>query len=178
MLKEFQIPNSAFVLATFHPETIAIDSNKRYALEMRKALNIISKELNVVITMPNADTLGSVYRKEIHNLKSENQSQVFLVENFGKLNYFSAMSYAEFLIGNTSSGIIEAASFSKYVVNVGDRQKGRVKGTNVYDVPFNSEKIITTSRVLMDLPTYNNGNIYHKPGTSNAIIKILKTTPK
>ncbi len=174
LLEEFQIPNNAFVLVTFHPETIAIESNKRYALEMRKALSTISKNLNVVITMPNADTLGSVYRKEIHNLKSENSDQVFLVENFGKHNYFSAMSYAEFLIGNTSSGIIEAASFKKYVINVGDRQKGRARGTNVYDVPFSYEKIIEASKTVSEQSTYNEGNIYHKPRTAETIIKILK----
>ena len=59
------------MLATFHPETIDIDSNKFFAEEMRKALFEIALSLTVIITMPNADTMGSVFREEIFMCKSE-----------------------------------------------------------------------------------------------------------
>ena len=124
--------------------------------------------------MPNADTLGSIFRQEINNLKAERPDQVILVENFGKHNYFSAMCYCQFLLGNTSSGIIEAASFGKYVVNVGDRQKGRVRGENVYDVTFDSDEILRVSRDVLELAKYSGENIYHKLGTAEQIIKTIK----
>lgn len=171
---EFNIPNNAFALVTFHPETVAIASNRNYASEMKEALKIIAKDLNIVITMPNADTLGSVFREEIINLKTERPKEIVLVENFGKANYFSAMQYCELLIGNTSSGIIEAASFGKYVVNVGDRQKGRAKGTNVFDVPFNSEAIVEQTRSILDMPSYTGENMYYQSDTAKQIINIIK----
>lgn len=174
LLSEFEIPNAPFALVTFHPETVAITSNENYAREMKKALNQLAEELNIVITMPNADTLGSVFRKEINNLKAEKPNHVFLVENFGKYNYFSAMSHSELLIGNTSSGIIEAASFGKYVVNVGDRQKGRAHGDNVSNVPFNSNEILNCAKKLLNQPEFSGDNIYYTAGTAYQIVKIIK----
>ena len=110
------------------------DATKQLAFEVGG----IATEQTKTITMPNADTLGSVYRKEINNLRDNNQNSILLIENFGKKHYFNAMYYSTLLLGNTSSGIIEAASFGKYVINVGDRQKGRTQSLNVYDVNFDS----------------------------------------
>ena len=62
---------------------------------------------------------------------------IITIENFGKQNYFSAMYYSAFLLGNTSSGILEAATFEKYVVNVGDRQKGRLQSKNIINAKMN-----------------------------------------
>ena len=83
-LNTFQIKNEDYALVTFHPETVAVDSNIAYAKQMRAALIELTKTLNIVITMPNADTLGSVYREEIHQLKAEVPDKIVLVENFGK----------------------------------------------------------------------------------------------
>jgi GDP/UDP-N,N'-diacetylbacillosamine 2-epimerase (hydrolysing) len=173
-LESFQIKNEDFALVTFHPETIAVDLNLSYAKHMRDALVELSETLNIVITMPNADTLGSVYREQLHQLKLQIPHRVVLVENFGKANYFSAMNYAKILIGNTSSGIIEAASFNKYVVNVGARQKGRVHGENVFDVEFDSSKIVKKTKQVLNLPDFNGENMYYKLGTADSIIKTIK----
>ena len=62
-----------------------------------------------------------------HRLKKENPKNFSVIESFGKMNYFSAIKNSKFLLGNSSSGIIEAASFGKYVINVGNRQSGRIK---------------------------------------------------
>lgn len=175
LFNEFQIPDSPFALVTFHPETVAIELNASYAKEMKKALEQLAETLNIVITMPNADTLGSIFRKEINNLKAKRPDAVVLVENFGKHNYFSAMYYAELLIGNTSSGIIEAASFGKYVVNVGNRQKGRARGENVKDVAFIASEIFERTQALLDVSDYTGENIYYKSGTAEQIIKTIKT---
>lgn len=172
--KKFNIKDKQFALVTFHPETVSVENNLVYAEEMRKALNIISDNIFVVVTMPNADTLGSVFRKQIYKLQENNPENVILAENFGKINYFSAMHYSTLLIGNTSSGIIEAASFNKYVVNVGDRQKGREQSLNVVNVPFNSKKIIKETLNIINKKEYLGTNNYFKKEPSKAIIKILK----
>ncbi len=172
--KKFNIPHEEFALVTFHPETMAADENIQFAREMKNALATISKELFVVITMPNADTQGSIYRQEILQLKKENENKILLIENFGKTNYFSAMHYCNLLIGNTSSGILEAASFGKYVVNVGDRQKGRVQSSNIINCSFVELDIIQATAKANSLGKYNGKNVYFKENVEQNIIKILK----
>ena len=175
-LDKFKIPNETFALVTFHPETVSVSDNLLYVKEMKKALTVISEKINIIITMPNADTLGSLYRNELKDLKIKNPSTVFLIENFGKVNYFNAMYYAGILIGNTSSGIIEAASFNKYVINVGDRQKGRTHGNNVFNTSFDSEIIFETFNTLINKKPIEIDNVYFKNDTVKKIKSILKKT--
>jgi GDP/UDP-N,N'-diacetylbacillosamine 2-epimerase (hydrolysing) len=174
LFTNFKIEDAPFILVTFHPETIAIEKNNKFSIEMRKALEYLSNSINIVITMPNADTHGSVYRDQLLILNARQPSKICLVENFGKENYFSAIHYSEFLIGNTSSGIIEAASFGKYVLNVGDRQKGRSQSKNTFDAVFTKNDIIKNAFRIFNLGTYNEENIYYKKDSSKHIINILK----
>jgi len=170
----FQIPKQEFALITFHPETIAPQVNKTFAVQMRKALAQIATKLVLIITMPNADTMGSVFREEIEKLKNEFSDQVLCIENFGKENYFTAMHFSRLIIGNTSSGILEAASFGKYVVNVGDRQKGRLQSKNVLNVKFNKYEIIDAVNKVLKLGEFSGENVYYKQNVANTIIKIIK----
>ena len=124
--------------------------------------------------MPNADTLGSVYRGQFLRLKESENNKIFLVENFGKENYFSAMYFSQFLIGNTSSGIIEAASFGKYVLNVGDRQKGRSQSKNTFNTIFTKSDIVKNALRIFNLGKYKDENIYYKKDSSKRVINILK----
>lgn len=172
--KEFNIPNEEFVLVTFHPETLAFNENIKYAKEMEKALFEIAKTIFVVITMPNADTEGSIYRDAIVNIKNQMPDRFLLVENLGKEKYFAAMYHSKILIGNTSSGILEAPSFKKYVVNVGNRQKGRARNSNVYDCNFNVFEILNTFNKLLIKSNYEGGNIYYKDNVVSNIIQALK----
>jgi GDP/UDP-N,N'-diacetylbacillosamine 2-epimerase (hydrolysing) len=175
---KFSIPNEDYALLTFHPETVAINDNLHFAKEMKQGLLVLLEKIFLVITMPNADTLGSVYRQQLEELKAEYPYRVLLIENFGKVNYFTAMYYAKLLIGNTSSGIIEAASFGKYVVNVGDRQKGRAQSKNILDATFNSDDIILKSNQAIKLGEFKESNIYFKAGAADTIIKIIKNYKK
>ncbi|MGL2988135.1 UDP-N-acetylglucosamine 2-epimerase [Flavobacterium sp. RSSA_27] len=172
--EKFNIANEEFALVTFHPETMSVHENGRFAQEMKNALAKISEKLFIVITMPNADTQGSVYREAIEKLKNEFPDRFLLIENFGKVNYFSAMHYAKILIGNTSSGILEAASFGKYVVNVGDRQKGRVQSENILNCEFEERAMITAVAKAMNFEKYHGTNVYYKQGVADTIIKIVK----
>jgi GDP/UDP-N,N'-diacetylbacillosamine 2-epimerase (hydrolysing) len=171
---KFNIPKADFALVTFQPETVSSKGNITYAKEMKAALSEIVAKINLVITMPNADTSGTIYRQAKEELKSEYPNSIVLIENFGKVNYFSAMKYAKFLIGNTSSGIIEAASFGKYVINVGDRQKGRAQSENIVDCSFNAQDIINKAIEVNSYGNYTGENIYYKPNVADNIILILK----
>jgi GDP/UDP-N,N'-diacetylbacillosamine 2-epimerase (hydrolysing) len=172
--EKFNIPNEDFVLITFHPETVNTEMNQHFASEMSKALSQVASKLFLVITMPNADTMGSVYRKEIAKLKEDYSERVLCIENFGKENYFSAMYYAKVLIGNTSSGIIEAASFGKYVVNVGDRQKGRLQSDNVLNTSFNHQNIVEVVDKAIVNKTFTGINKYYNQYAADLIIHHIK----
>ena len=173
-LKKYGIKDEDFVLVTFHPETVSPNENIHFAKEMKNALAAISEKYQVVITMPNADTMGSIYRESLQELKHEKLDSIVLIENFGKENYFTAMCYANLLLGNTSSGILEAASFGKYVVNVGDRQKGRLQSGNVIDCGFKEDDIVNAFGSAVSLGSYNGENFYFKEGVADSIIKVIK----
>lgn len=166
--------NIPTVLVTVHPETVAPELNNQHLHETLEALRFIAKEYQVVITMPNADTNGNVFREGFIALKSELGSKLQLIENFGTQSYFTCMLYAKFLMGNTSSGIIEAASFNKYVLNLGDRQKGRAAGTNVIHVPFVASKISEAFNHVKLLGDYQDTNPYFKNGAAQNIIAVIK----
>jgi len=172
--EEFEIPEGEFILSTFHPETVEAENNEVYAVEMAKALRQLAKQFPVVITMPNADTLGSIYRKELNNLEQDLPNKIVTVENFGKDNYFSAMKYGQLVLGNSSSGIIEAASFGKYVVNVGDRQKGRAQSNNVINCSFEADAICKSVDKAKEYGIYEGVNIYYQKNVADKVIARIK----
>jgi GDP/UDP-N,N'-diacetylbacillosamine 2-epimerase (hydrolysing) len=129
------------ILITVNPETVNFEKNKEYAEVSTKVLKTLAKDFQLVINPPNADTNGSLFRKAFNDLRNEIDS-IKIVESFGSQSYFSCMKHAALLLGNTSSGIIEAASFQKYVINIGDRQKGRFAPENVIQVAFDYKEIL------------------------------------
>ncbi len=161
------------VLVTVHPETVSYDKNECYASEIVKALSQLV-DYQVLITLPNADTSSLVIRTSLLNLQKEQPHRVRCVENLGVKGYFSAMKQCSFLLGNTSSGIIEAASFGKWVVNVGDRQKGRFQSQNVRNVPFDSQLVLDAIRSLPLPNDFTGTNIYFKENAALQLCNVLK----
>lgn len=161
------------VLTTFHPETVALDRNEEYVHELIKVIKVMNN-YQFLITMPNADTSGNLIRKHLTSNFSQSD-RVFLIENLGSKNYFTAMENCAFLMGNTSSGIIEAASFGKYVINLGDRQQGRAAGINVLNVIIKHQDIIDAIAKIEKASLLTKDNIYDNGGAASKIISILKS---
>jgi len=161
------------VLVTYHPETIASNKNLEYVKELCKAMERLDKQF--VITMPNNDTMGTVIRKEILNFVGDNSEKYKIVEVLGAKGYYSCMHHCNFLLGNTSSGIIEAASFNRYVINIGDRQKGREAGANVIHTPAEVSAIVEAANKIEKLPSFTDGNIYGNGDTCNKMLPIIKS---
>jgi len=161
------------ILITIHPETVNFEKNLEFANESKKALLQLSERFQLIITMPNADTNGKIYRNMFTSLKALNPLKIHLIENFGTQSYFTCMNHVNLLIGNTSSGIVEAASFHKFVLNLGDRQKGRLTNHNVIHLPFISEQIIANSNKYSGM-TYSGNNIYKTKSASEKILNVLR----
>ena len=161
------------VLVTFHPETVSATQNKVYTDELIAALSSI--EHQIIITMPNADTMGNTVRNKLSAFAQQHPQRVYIVENFGTLGYFSCMKLCRFLLGNTSSGIIEAASFGKYVINIGKRQQGRACSDNVLQVPVKASEILSAVTHISELPLYEGENIYWQSNVSEKVTGILKS---
>lgn len=161
------------VLSTFHPETIAYEKNQEYIKEFLDALNVLREDYQIVLTLPNADTMGNLVREAIFDRFSQD-SRVHIVESFGMLGYLSCMKHCSFLLGNTSSGFVEASYFPKYVINVGDRQKGRFITDNIINCPIKKEKIIHAVKHLNASGNLTNTFPYGKGDTAKRIVEILK----
>lgn len=165
------------IMVVFHPETVAPEKNKAYIQELLMAIESLP-EYAYVINLPNADTHSDEIRNAILEFKSRHidEPRIAVVEHFGKRNYFACLKYASLLIGNSSSGIIEAASLGKYVLNMGDRQKGRVKGENVRDCVIKKDEIVVSICELVKFDYYKGDNIYkNQLSTAEMIIESIKS---
>jgi GDP/UDP-N,N'-diacetylbacillosamine 2-epimerase (hydrolysing) len=164
------------ILCTFHPETVHIERNEHYAHELIAAM-LDLKEYRILMTLPNADTSGNLLRRIFIDALGGIE-RVQLVENLGTVGYMSAMSNCAFMLGNTSSGIAEAASFGKYVIDLGDRQKGRAHGANVLHAPVQCDAILAAVRDVAARGPWEGGNIFDRGGAAMKIIHALETELK
>jgi len=165
-----------FFLVTLHPETVGKVDNRKNAQTMFKALREFDVQL--IVTLPNADPGNSEIREVILSEVKSNKNLIFF-ENLGTQNYFSLMSLAEAVIGNSSSGIIESASFKLPAINIGKRQEGRVRNTNVIDCDFGEQQIVdsvnfaTSSEFKEKLK--NCKNIYGDGNAAKIIVKFIES---
>ena len=137
-------------------------------------------KLNIAIIYPNTDAGGYLIVDEIKKISNENNLNIKTFANLPHEEYISILANSDVLVGNTSSGIIEAPSLGIPYVCVGDRQKGRVRGNNVVDVRCNMIDIKKgLEKALFDSEFINivkkKENPYYKPQPSKCIINILKS---
>jgi UDP-hydrolysing UDP-N-acetyl-D-glucosamine 2-epimerase len=127
------------ILVTFHPVTLEQDNTEIYIDQLLEPLGCL-RGCHIVFTAPNADPGASVIRKRILRFVGSSE-RAFFVENFGTQGYLSMMAQAAAMAGNSSSGILEAASFRLPVVNIGTRQEGRTRGRNVIDTGYGARQV-------------------------------------
>lgn len=161
------------ILITFHPETVSYERNELYATELISALDEI-KDFQFVITMPNADTMGNLVRNKLNDFIRRTNNAIG-VESLGTVGYISCMKHSSFLLGNTSSGYIEASFFPKYVIDLGDRQKGRIVTPNIYRCPIVKNDILKGVDHFKDVRMPKGIDIYGRGDSSAQIVEILKS---
>ena len=132
--------NRPVALATYHPVTL---ENKTAEKHMRNIFGAIKKtNLQVVFTKANADIEGKKINRMIHAFCRSKRGRFKIADNLGTKKYVSCLKYFNLMIGNSSSGLIEAPMFKMPVVNIGDRQNGRVRAKNVIDTGYAVEQIV------------------------------------
>lgn len=142
ILKKYNLIGKIFCLVTYHPNTVNVNMIKSEFNAIVNALNAY-KDLVKVITFPNNDPGSKTVIESIENLGRFKNFTV--VKKLGSPEYFALLARAKFMIGNSSSGIVELPLISNTNnINVGDRQNGRVKHKNNYDVPANTIIITKT----------------------------------
>ncbi len=161
------------ILMTFHPETVQVEKNKFYIKEIIEVLKKLILNYQIVITLPNADTENVVVRESLISF-GEQKDTVFLIESFGSKGYFSCMKYCSFVMGNSSSGIIESASLKKFNINLGDRQKGRLSSENTIHCQIDENEIMDAVRYVENIGEFVGENKFYKSEPSKTIIEIIK----
>lgn len=163
-------------LITYHPVTLDVQNTEK---QMNNLLGAISKfDAKYIFTYPNADYGNKIIIDKINEFKQKHDN-VYIFHNLGQVKYLSLMKYADVMIGNSSSGIIEAPSFKLPVVNIGDRQKGRLRNKNIIDVDYDEIQIIEgINKALYDkkfIDSLNSlENIYGDGNTSKKVVNVLK----
>jgi len=132
------------LLVTFHPVTLEFNEVEAQTRVLFDAL--VDAGMPVLFTLPNADTNGRAIIDAIRRFAEEQRVPAQIVDSFGTEGYFSMMRIAAAMVGNSSSGLLEAASFGLPVVNIGNRQRGRVRGANVIDVGNDRKSIADAIR--------------------------------
>lgn len=165
------------LMVTFHPATLEHASAGHQFRELLDAL-ALQKDTGLIFTMPNADTDGRIVKDMIHAFVQQHAGNAVAFESLGQLRYLSALRYIDGVVGNSSSGLIEAPSFHIGTINIGDRQQGRTKAQSVIDCPPESVAIQEALETLYSesfqktLPTVKNP--YDRGNASEEICRVLK----
>lgn len=166
-----------FGLVTFHPVTLENATSEEQVKELLNAL-LSFNDMTFVITKANADNGGEKINNILDEYGNLYKDKLKIVSSLGMMRYLSAMKYCELVIGNSSSGILEAPSFKVPTINIGDRQRGRIQAESIINCTPIKESIINAMNRGLDstfrksikdmLPLYGTGN------ASTEIIKVIK----
>lgn len=170
--------NKKNILVTFHPVTL---ENSTAREQFKELLDVIDelKDTNIIFTKANSDTDGRVINQMIDEYVVKNSSKSICFISLGQLRYLSALQFIDAVVGNSSSGLLEAPSFKIATINIGDRQKGRLEANSVIDCESNKGSILQAFDKLYSRDFQNNLRDSINPyGDGCASIKIIEELKK
>ncbi|MDB3877928.1 UDP-N-acetylglucosamine 2-epimerase [Gammaproteobacteria bacterium] len=172
--------NKPYFVVTFHPVTLMSDGDIGALINLISVLNNYPT-YKILVSYPNADAEHDEFIRILDNFSQNNKGRVHLFRSLGQLKYLSALKHCEAVLGNSSSGLIEAPSFGVPSLNIGDRQKGRLAGTTV--VTCSSSRISISeglnkilSSEFMEVCSKSE-NPYGKGNSSSKIVSKLISYP-
>jgi GDP/UDP-N,N'-diacetylbacillosamine 2-epimerase (hydrolysing) len=153
------------------------ETSKKQFEELLSCLEKLN-DTNIIFTLSNSDTGGRIINSMIQSFVNDHSSNTKSFTSMGQLNYFSTLQFVDGIVGNSSSGLLEAPTFRVGTVNIGDRQKGRIKAKSVIDCEPKKKSIQQAVDILYSkafqniLPTIENP--YGKGNASEKIMEILQ----
>jgi len=164
------------ILVTFHPVTLESSTAEMQFKELLDSLDEL-QDTKIIFTKANSDTDGRIINSMIDDYVASHANTISFI-SMGQINYLSALQFMDGVIGNSSSGLLEAPSFKIGTIDIGDRQKGRIKANSVMSCPPKKESI---NQSLGKLYSKNFQNIvkgtinpYGSGGASKAVLDIIK----
>lgn len=165
------------VIVTYHPVTLENNTVEEQFLNLLKVLDRNPK-IRMIFTKANADTNGRIVNELIDKYAAQNSERACAFMSLGQKRYLSALKYCRIVIGNSSSGIIEAPSFGKPIINIGDRQKGRICADSVINCGYTQQEIQQAMETALTKEFENKAsncrNPYEKENTAANIISVIK----
>ena len=167
-------------LVTFHPATLDAEPPEHQLEELLAALDMFPG-LRLLFTQPNVDEGGYAMSRAIRKFTDARPGRTLLVPSLGRVRYLSVLRVVDTVVGNSSSGIIEAPSFGIATVNIGDRQQGRIRATSVLDCPPRREAIAAALTKALD-PAFRGtladiSNPYGDGHAAGRICRVLRDFP-
>ncbi len=167
------------LLVTFHPVTLEEATSSQQMAELLAVLELLT-DTHIIFTTPNADTDGRVLIEMIEEFVVDH-SNARIYTSLGQLRYLSCIQHVDGVVGNSSSGIIEAPSFRTGTINIGDRQRGRLKADSVIDCSPDRHSIAAALQRLYS-PAFQAvlrtvRNPYGEGGASHRIVRIVQEYP-
>jgi GDP/UDP-N,N'-diacetylbacillosamine 2-epimerase (hydrolysing) len=167
------------LLITFHPVTLENATADEQMKELLGALATL-QDTHLIFTMPNADTGGRVLMDLVEQFVAEH-ANARAYTSLGQLRYLSCIQHVDAVVGNSSSGLTEVPSFGKGTINIGDRQRGRLKAQSVIDCGPDFQSIAAALQHLYS-PTFQSllksvRNPYGEGGASEKVVQVLRHAP-
>lgn len=177
-----------YITVTFHPVTRQPGEARKQVSALLKALEtevLKDSEFNkvkVIFTLPNSDAEGREVARMIRDWCDANVGRALAVTSLGRKRYYSSLAHCAAVVGNSSSGLLEAPSFGIPTLNIGDRQKGRARGNTVVDCLAEESEIREGLRKVLgsefrEFVKVKGVNPYHRPGSIDLIYEKIKATP-
>jgi len=165
------------LMVTFHPVTLEQKTSKNNFKSILDSL-IINKDIYIIFTMPNADPDSAIIKEMIDDFVLHQKERSIAFTSMGHLNYLSTLQFVDGVLGNSSSGIIEAPIFKIGTINIGDRQKGRLRSSSIIDcrpdVKLINQSINKLYSKDFKKTLIQSKNVYGSGNSSKNIIDILK----
>ncbi len=164
------------LLVTFHPVTLEKSTAQQQFQELLNAIDEL-EETHIIFTKANSDSDGRVINHMIDTYVSKNSHKAIGFTSLGQLRYLSSLQFVDAVVGNSSSGLLEAPSFKIGTINIGDRQKGRMKASSVIDCEPTKKSIQKALSELYSLRFQEHikmvENPYEKGNTSKDILNVI-----
>ena len=164
-------------MITYHPGTLENNTSKQQFQVLLDAINELD-HTNIIFTKSNSDLNGKIINQMIDEYTKKYSKKSAGFVSLGQTNYLSVLQFMDAVVGNSSSGLIEAPSFKIATINIGDRQKGRIKAKSVIDCNPNKKSIRSSLKKIYSRDFQKSLNDVKNPYDnglpSKKIVRVLK----